>query len=192
MRAKRVRKFLDHAHFIKTTPILLPRRAATWLQTALPSGEWFYNLFRTWPMLPTSQLCKSLYKHISSTAFYIATVTIWGGCNSRNPPPLDPPLNIRILLCYHNIITTTLVTNTTYCDCSNPSLYVLQWGFKIIFIPIKLNKTILDQWWWCGQELEWACPCVFLGFGGSYQEGISSGFSVLLASTVSCKPHTQE
>ena len=30
-------------------------------------------------------------KHVSSTAFYIVTLTIWGGCNPRNPP-LDPPL----------------------------------------------------------------------------------------------------
>ena len=32
-------KILGHAHFIKTTPILLPRRAATWLETA-PQTVW--------------------------------------------------------------------------------------------------------------------------------------------------------
>ena len=101
MRAKRARKFLGHAHFIKTTPILLPSRAAACLQTA-PQTVWRV-VFRTGLELghyyhqPLSYMyvnhCISMAKHISSTAFYIATLTIWGGgVATPETPPLDPPL----------------------------------------------------------------------------------------------------
>ena len=36
-------------------------------------------------------------KHVSSTAFYIVTLTIWGGCNPRNPPSGSAPDMYRLL-----------------------------------------------------------------------------------------------
>ena len=41
--------------------------------------------------------CISMAKHISSTAFYIVTLTIWGGVAT---PPLDPPLTITLHACF--------------------------------------------------------------------------------------------
>ena len=53
MCVKRTRNFLGHAHFIKTTHISLPSRAAACLQTAPQSGEWFLQLAKN---LATTEL----------------------------------------------------------------------------------------------------------------------------------------
>ena len=88
-------KILDHAHFIKTTPIFIAQQAPTAEQTA-PQTVWRVVL----PLLPLTsymQLCKqciSMAKHISKTAFYIVTLTIQEGCNPITPPPRSAPASM--------------------------------------------------------------------------------------------------
>ena len=89
-------KILGHTHFVTTKPIFIAQQGSNmsadcttvWrviLTTCLELHHYYHQ-----PLSYVNQ-CISMAKQFSSTAFYIITLTIWGGRNPRNPSSRSVP-----------------------------------------------------------------------------------------------------